>query len=207
MKERKAASNRIDMTGKIYNSWKILNINIEASKGKIAYWDAICLECNTAHVVHGPNVRNGLSLRCVACGHVKGHSKQKGQVRTAKTSNEMAYKYLYIQLKRSATSRTISWALNEQDTTHIVKQNCHYCNRPPGLACNPLKNHGLSQKNEDGANILRNGIDRIDSSKGYEAENVVPCCADCNRAKLSRSAEEFITHSMLIADYQRSKIK
>ena len=36
------------------------------------------------------------------------------------------------------------------------------------------------------------GLDRIDNSKGYEMDNVVPCCFLCNRAKNRMSYAEFI---------------
>jgi hypothetical protein len=39
-----------------------------------------------------------------------------------------------------------------------------------------------------------NGIDRIDSSKGYVPGNVVPCCTVCNIMKLDHSHAGFIAH-------------
>lgn len=36
-----------------------------------------------------------------------------------------------------------------------------------------------------------NGIDRVDSSKGYTLDNCVPCCSKCNYAKHEMSVEEF----------------
>lgn len=39
-----------------------------------------------------------------------------------------------------------------------------------------------------------NGIDRIDSTKGYSADNCVPCCSKCNRMKLDHSIEDFKNH-------------
>lgn len=36
-----------------------------------------------------------------------------------------------------------------------------------------------------------NGIDRVDSSKGYVPGNVVSCCATCNRMKLDHTVADF----------------
>src|SRR5207244_1433978 len=36
-----------------------------------------------------------------------------------------------------------------------------------------------------------NGLDRVDSSKGYTPENTVACCTRCNYAKNDFSIEEF----------------
>ena len=39
--------------------------------------------------------------------------------------------------------------------------------------------------------IKINGIDRIDSNKGYSFDNVVACCKYCNGAKNTMTQEEF----------------
>ena len=39
---------------------------------------------------------------------------------------------------------------------------------------------------------LSSGLDRIDSSIGYESNNVVPCCKVCNRMKDVLSTDEFL---------------
>lgn len=46
------------------------------------------------------------------------------------------------------------------------------------------------------------GIDRVDSKKGYEEGNMVPCCGMCNRMKLASTPEEFIAHIQKIANNQ-----
>jgi len=37
-----------------------------------------------------------------------------------------------------------------------------------------------------------NGIDRVDSSIGYEMKNCVTACADCNKLKSNRPLGEFL---------------
>jgi hypothetical protein len=34
------------------------------------------------------------------------------------------------------------------------------------------------------------GLDRLDNSKGYDLDNVVPCCGDCNRLRGDRLTPE-----------------
>ena len=43
------------------------------------------------------------------------------------------------------------------------------------------------------------GVDRWDNSKGYLPDNLVPCCKDCNRGKLTRSSREFVESCRAIA--------
>ena len=45
-----------------------------------------------------------------------------------------------------------------------------------------------------GHTIATIGLDRIDSSKGYSIDNVVPCCQACNVAKLRMSPEDYLAH-------------
>lgn len=42
------------------------------------------------------------------------------------------------------------------------------------------------------------GLDRVDSSRGYELDNVVPCCTRCNKAKNNMSQASFIEHIIKI---------
>lgn len=65
----------------------------------------------------------------------------------------------------------------------LVHSDCHYC----GAHGDPL-----------------NGLDRVDSNKGYEPGNIVPCCRWCNRAKFTRAPEEFIEHARRIANRHTS---
>ncbi len=43
------------------------------------------------------------------------------------------------------------------------------------------------------------GLDRINNDVGYEMNNVVPCCAICNRMKADMSQEQFRAHVRSIA--------
>lgn len=52
--------------------------------------------------------------------------------------------------------------------------------------------------------IRVNGIDRIDSSKGYSIDNCVPCCTMCNRMKLDYKLSDFINHVHKIANHYKS---
>jgi len=55
--------------------------------------------------------------------------------------------------------------------------------------------------------VYINGIDRVDSSRdiGYTIGNCVPCCTDCNIAKLDRTVKEFLDHVERIHSYQTNK--
>ena len=50
----------------------------------------------------------------------------------------------------------------------------------------------LRYKERDG--VKYNGVDRINSSDGYIADNCVPCCETCNRMKMDHDLHDFLEH-------------
>ncbi len=72
--------------------------------------------------------------------------------------------------KSRTKDKNIEWNLTDEEARNYFNSKCNYCNT--------LNNY--------------NGIDRIDSSKGYVKTNVVPCCKICNLMKGTKSVKEFI---------------
>lgn len=202
---KRKAHNRIEMAGKTFNSWLVLEIDQEKSAGKTLYWKCKCLECGDTYSVWGANLRSGLSKRCTKCGCGHGHQAQKGQTRTKRSSQESAHHYIYLVLRKSARKRGLSWSLSEDNVKILLTANCTYCGIPPGLPCSPLAHYQLSQKRTAEATFLRNGIDRIDSSKGYEPANVVTACEECNMGKSDRSTDDFLEWVHRVAAHMTKK--
>jgi len=48
---------------------------------------------------------------------------------------------------------------------------------------------------------VHNGIDRLDSSRGYILENCVPCCKVCNYAKRNMSVNDFLNWIKKVYNY------
>ena len=76
----------------------------------------------------------------------------------------------------------------------LSQEPCYYCNRLPHRTYNMGNREIASQIQRIEGNFTYNGLDRLDSSKGHLDNNVVPCCYDCNIAKLDRSLDEFLIH-------------
>lgn len=69
---------------------------------------------------------------------------------------------------------------------------CHYCDAQPSNNYNVFKKY--TAKNTyalDNGNFVYNGLDRLDSSRPHDIDNVVPCCWECNMAKNNRTVEQF----------------
>ena len=84
----------------------------------------------------------------------------------------------YKQYYSRARKKNFSIICPEQFSI-IVSQPCVYC-----------------------GNTNINGIDRINSSKGYEFENCQPCCSLCNMMKYTHTEEIFLNHVKRICDYK-----
>lgn len=74
------------------------------------------------------------------------------------------------------------YTLTLEDCARLYTGNCHYCGARPNQTITAYAH----------TKFRVNGIDRVDSTKGYVAENCVSCCATCNFAKRSMSITEFL---------------
>ena len=51
-------------------------------------------------------------------------------------------------------------------------------------------------------NIVGNGLDRQDTSKGYLLDNVLPCCSSCNMMKAFYNKDDFINQMKKISEFK-----
>lgn len=72
--------------------------------------------------------------------------------------------------KRHSDKFDSETCISEEEFSEIAAKECFYC--------------GIGGPN---------GIDRIDSTKGYEQDNCTPCCKHCNYVKGNLSLEDFNT--------------
>lgn len=81
--------------------------------------------------------------------------------------------------KRGARDRKLLFNLDLKFFEENFNKQCAYC----------------------GDTIKGIGIDRVDSSIGYEIDNVVMCCEMCNKMKLHHRKEVFIEHCRKITNF------
>jgi hypothetical protein len=93
---------------------------------------------------------------------------------------------LFRIYKKRGNESGKGFSLSRKEFESFIFKNCSYCGASPN---NKLK---IVSKYET-KTMLYNGIDRIDSSKGYHIENCNTCCAICNIAKCDMSLQEFYT--------------
>jgi hypothetical protein len=79
----------------------------------------------------------------------------------------------FYSLRRQAAKRSLEVRLDIATYSTLIQSRCHYCD---GVL------------NETGS-----GLDRVDNTKGYSVDNVVPCCKNCNVMKNS-----FLTYDEML---------
>lgn len=107
--------------------------------------------------------------------------KNKDKLTEYKKSPKIRYK-IY---KRNAEKRNLDFNLSENEFFEISTLPCAYCG-------------GYSDTYND---EWFNGIDRIDSNFGYSKNNIVPCCAICNRMKMDLNVNDWINQMIKIINY------
>ena len=141
--------------------------------------------CNTISVKSYHNILSN-NLSCRSC---------KGNSRTPTlNAPRNAAKARYI---KGAKERNLEFNLSDDEFDSLIFGNCHYCNSLP-------EEHDRNTNHTE-IPFLRNGIDRVDSSKGYTIDNCVTCCSTCNRMKSNMSCNDFIKHIQKIYNYSVNK--
>ncbi len=143
------------------------------------YVNARC-KCGKEKVICINNVRCGNST-CCGLSPCRGTERDK--------DIEVGYKAILYVYKKHAKDRGFTFDLDYDYFKELTKGNCHYCGIEP-VQLYQLKNPKTG-KIRSGVPIIYNGIDRVDSTKGYFNDNVVTCCKICNRAKSNSSLDEF----------------
>lgn len=182
----------INMAGQKFNRLTVIK---EAERDKTYKGDSsrrwLCrCECGKELIVSRRSLLHGRSKSC-GCLRIELNRKQAKERRLPGKS--AAEKRLFRRYLTSAKSRNLEITLTLSDVIEITKQNCYYCNQEPNQVTKTIRNNDIEHI------LIHNGIDRIDSSKGYTLNNCYPCCLICNQMKMDLSMTEFFSQIKKIA--------
>ena len=132
-----------------------------------------CRTCGRTepHVKFGPRRRV-----CYTCVFHQKLARNPDAFRGQWRRGRLRPRQRFSTARYSAGRRGWSWELSFETWLSIAEQPCVYCGYPPA------------------AGRTGGGLDRKDSARGYEVDNVVPCCTECNLAKL----DHFTYDEMLV---------
>ncbi len=156
-------------------------------------WLCKC-DCGNECVVKTANLTTGNTKSC-GCYRVQQGKTRCIDIPTFNNKKEFganAFNRLWLTYRNNATARNLDFLLTQDEFKNLTSQPCHYCGR---LAIQVAKS-------ENGY-YFYNGIDRIDNSRGYQLDNCVPCCGQCNWAKKDLTYDEFLSWIRDLLAHQR----
>jgi hypothetical protein len=153
-----------DLTGLVVGKLTVLSVSHRDVR-RNQYWNCIC-ECGNTTVLSRGNLRGTGATQSCGC---------------LRYTHDAAVKRLFQIYKNNAKRRKHSWDLTEEQFKAITSSPCHYTGKLPSMRLDRARDF-----------YVYNGIDRLDSSKGYTVENCVPCCSEVNYAKRIMSYSDFI---------------
>lgn len=180
----------LDLKNQKFGKLLVLSINRIENNGSYnkTYWNCVC-DCGNEKITDTGLLRSG---RCKSCGCLLKIASNKEEDR-----NKAVIKNLFNSSIRKRSKKIgLEYNISIEYFTELINKSCHYC----GIEhSNSLKDRlWSSRKGGKKYNyvvsdyvLVFNGIDRIDSDKGYITGNVVPCCKYCNSAKNIMSDFEF----------------
>ena len=158
-------------------------------------------DCGTEIVCLGISLRSG---NTESCGCLQKDAALRNIataiVACTKPEGTAAKNTAIYNYKFNASERGLSWNLSDEQAIVLFTGNCFYCGKTPG------PKNTKSEKLRNYRNFYRNGIDRIDNTVGYELDNCVACCWECNRMKNAMQQHDFLNHVAKIASHQRMSV-
>lgn len=143
-------------------------------------WRCLC-DCGSYTTVISKHLVGGNTK---SCGCLQKEAIRKTGHNNFIGAGKSSFNALFQRYKKDAKRKKRGFSLTKEQFIEITSENCFYC------GVEPFQVH-TTQCNTGGH--VYNGIDRVDSSKGYAESNCVPCCKQCNWMKLDTSQADFLS--------------
>jgi hypothetical protein len=198
---------RIDLTGQKFGKLTVIKYSYTGKPRGIAFFLCKC-DCGEITTVSSGHLKSGHTQSC-GCFQIE-------QAKNSSINNTWGRKYKNSQ---DASARTV-WQCSYSDGCSLEKflelsqLPCYYCGTPPSNSFNKyltkegkLTNQEVSNEWAEQATYIYNGLDRLDSSKDHDENNIVPCCIICNRAKHAMTLEDFAAWIIRVSNHFLKKEK
>jgi len=141
-------------------------------------------ECGNEKDILLQSLKKGTTKSCGCLAkELKSKRLRENPISVKKKDGEAAFNALFADYRCQARKKGVSFDISKKEFKKIINSNCHYCNEEPS---------GIRKTQYNTGYVKYNGVDRVDSKKGYELENCVPCCKFCNIAKNNETLDYFI---------------
>lgn len=170
----RSEAQRIDLTGQRFGRLTAIEpTNIY--DGTNIKWLCIC-DCGKRVTVSTGRLGTN---KTKSCGCLARELTKK---RSSKNKYSSSFNALYSLYSSKAKQRGIEFLLTHEEFHQLTSGNCFYC----GIEPTKIKTH-VKYDNS----YIYNGVDRVDNLRGYEFNNCVSCCSNCNYAKKQMTLDEF----------------
>lgn len=139
------------------------------------FWICKC-DCGKEVEVGSENLLSGNTKSC-GC-----YSLEIKKARATLLTTDACVFDRFKDYRKEAENRKLSFNISLEEFKSFTSENCHYCGKLPSQ---------VIPQSRSKIPYFYSGIDRKDNSIGYEFENCLPCCKQCNFAKSGRSYDEF----------------
>jgi hypothetical protein len=156
---------RVDLTGRVIEHITVTSFSHVQDQPRQVVWNCRC-DCGT---VFQATSRVLLALEKKSCGCHVYQIDGRGRRYISPLDSKIGDRF--SQYVSRAERRQLAFELTRDQFKELLMSSCAYC----GEDADPL-----------------NGVDRVDSSKGYVIGNVKSACFTCNRAKSDMSYTEFV---------------
>lgn len=168
---------------------------------KRIYPSVLCqCDCGSEKRVAVDNLRTGATKSC-GCFRSENSSKMwkvlgkiGGRKRRKYSTSESSARDLFQKYMKRHPGN-----LSLEKFCELTQQHCYHCGSAPS------QKYLVKNVTDDLGTYIYNGLDRLDNSKGYDLDNVVPCCGRCNFMRLNLTLDEFYKHVKKILSYQEVK--
>jgi hypothetical protein len=140
------------------------------------------LNCGKIFITRMTAIRYGHSQTC-------GCLRAEASFRNHKPKGQSGLNQAYRSHKGGAKSHGCE-PLPKEIWLELSQQNCFWGNCPPSNIS--VTTGGTTKQGKEWSKFIYNGIDRVDSNKGYELDNCVPCCFTHNGMKSDLTKEDFL---------------
>ena len=120
---------------------------------------------------------------------------------------QLGFRKVHSEYRSRAHRDKLEWTLTTEQFFLLLTQPCYYCGTGPGRVVQLTgRRYGMTRTVWDEDELfICGGIDRLDSTRGYDPANTVSCCTMCNLMKRQQMPEDFLAHVERIYRHQQSK--
>lgn len=166
---------RIDRTGQRRGKLTVLQLLRPGTTKQPPVWLCRC-DCGVVKEINGNYLKDHPNVKGYSCGCGRfygGGGPEQGAIKSA-----------FAGFKNKAAARKLEQKLTYAEWYNLSQLPCYFCGEEKS---NTHKSFAVG-----GIDFRYNGIDRLDSEKGYTHDNCVPCCSTCNMAKRKLTEVEFL---------------